>query len=46
MGPGVSYALLSGKARASWAISHGLIPIGAERKVTVPQGNVIGPDRR
>src|ERR687889_697744 len=24
---GVSYALLSGKARASWAMSHGLMPI-------------------
>jgi hypothetical protein len=40
-GAGVSYALLSGKARASWAISHGLIPIGGERKVTRSQGNVI-----
>jgi hypothetical protein len=38
---GVSYALLSGKARASWAISHGCIPIGGERKVTRSQGNVI-----
>jgi len=38
---GVSYALLSGKARASWAISHTLIPIGGERKVTRSQGNVI-----
>jgi hypothetical protein len=38
---GVSYALLSGKARASWAICHGLIPIGGERKVTRSQGNVI-----
>src|SRR5919112_1492941 len=25
---GVSYALLSGKAQTSWAISHGLIPLG------------------
>jgi hypothetical protein len=25
---GISYALLSGKAQASWAISHGLVPIG------------------
>src|SRR5215208_8165444 len=25
---GVSYALLSGKARAGWAISHACIPIG------------------
>jgi len=38
---GVSYALLSGKARAGWAISHSLIPIGGERKVTRCQGNVI-----
>src|SRR5215216_7434791 len=30
---GVSYALLSGKARAGWAISHGCIPIGGERIV-------------
>jgi hypothetical protein len=38
---GVSYALLSGKARAGWAISHGVIPIGGERKVTRSEGNVI-----
>jgi hypothetical protein len=38
---GVSYALLSGKAQPSWAISHGLIPIGGERIVTRSQGNVI-----
>ena len=38
---GVAYALLSGKAQASWAISHGLIPIGGERIVTRSQGNVI-----
>jgi len=38
---GVAYALLSGKARASWAISHSLIPIGSERIVTRCQGNVI-----
>src|SRR5918992_544570 len=38
---GVSYALLSGKARASWAISHTVIPIGGERKVTRSKGNVI-----
>jgi hypothetical protein len=38
---GVSYALLSGNARASWAISHGLMPIGSERIVTRSQGNVI-----
>jgi hypothetical protein len=38
---GVSYALLSGEAQASWAISHGLMPIGGERVVTRSQGNVI-----
>jgi hypothetical protein len=38
---GVSYALLSGKAQASWAMSHTLIPIGGERTVTRSQGNVI-----
>ena len=38
---GVSYALLSGKAQASWAISHSCIPIGGERKVTRSKGNVI-----
>jgi hypothetical protein len=38
---GVSYALLSGKARAGWAISHGCIPIGGERMVTRGQGKVI-----
>jgi hypothetical protein len=38
---GVSYALLSGGAQASWALSHGLIPIGGERIVTRSQGNVI-----
>jgi hypothetical protein len=38
---GVSYALLSGGAQASWAISHGLVPIGGERIVTRSQGNVI-----
>jgi hypothetical protein len=38
---GISYALLSGKAQAGWAISHGCIPIGSERKVTRSQGNVI-----
>src|SRR5215210_7255977 len=38
---GVSYALLSGKAQAGWAISHGCIPIGGERKVTRSEGNVI-----
>jgi hypothetical protein len=38
---GVSYALLSGEAHTAWAISHGLVPIGGERKVTRSQGNVI-----
>ena len=38
---GVSYALLSGKARAGWAVSHGCIPIGGERIVTRGQGNII-----
>jgi hypothetical protein len=38
---GVSYALLSGKVQAGWAMSHSLIPIGGERKVTRCQGNVI-----
>jgi hypothetical protein len=38
---GVSYALLSGNARAGWAISHGCIPIGGERKITRSKENVI-----
>jgi hypothetical protein len=38
---GVSYALLSGKARAGWAISHGCIPIGGERIVPRSKGNII-----
>ncbi len=38
---GVSYALLSGKAQAGWAISHACIPIGGERIVTRSQGNII-----
>src|ERR671921_1059954 len=38
---GTSYALLSGEAHTAWAISHGLIPIGSERKVTRSQGHVI-----
>jgi hypothetical protein len=38
---GVSYALLSGKARAGWAISHACIPIGSERIVTRSKGNII-----
>ena len=38
---GVSYALLSGKTRAGWAISHGCIPIGGERIVKRSKGNII-----
>jgi hypothetical protein len=38
---GVSYVLLSGEAQTAWAISHSVIPIGGERKVTRSQGNVI-----
>jgi hypothetical protein len=38
---GVSYALLSGKAQTSWAVSHGLIPLGGARTVTRSKGNVI-----
>jgi hypothetical protein len=38
---GVSYALLSGKAQAGWAISHACIPIGGERIVTRSEGSVI-----
>jgi hypothetical protein len=38
---GVAYALLTGKVEAAWAVSHGCIPIGNERKVTRCQGNVI-----
>jgi hypothetical protein len=38
---GVSYALLSGKARAGWAVSHACIPIGGERIVTRSKGNII-----
>jgi hypothetical protein len=38
---GVAYALLSGEAQVSWAISHGMVPIGSKRKVTRSKGNVI-----
>ena len=38
---GVAYALLSGEAQASWAISHGMVPIGGERKVTRSKGHII-----
>ena len=38
---GVAYALLSGKAHTSWAMSHTVVPIGGERTVTRSQGNII-----
>jgi hypothetical protein len=38
---GVSYALLSGKAQAGWAISHACVPIGSARTVTRGEGNII-----
>src|ERR671918_793605 len=38
---GLSYALLSGKTQAGWAISHACIPIGGERIVTRSKGNII-----
>ena len=38
---GVSYVLLSGEAHTAWAVSHGLVPIGGERKVTRSKGNII-----
>src|SRR5919112_4044721 len=38
---GVSYALLSGKVRAGWAMSHACIPIGSARTVTRGEGNII-----
>jgi hypothetical protein len=38
---GVAYVLLTGKVQAAWAVSHGCIPIGNERKVTRCRGNVI-----
>jgi hypothetical protein len=38
---GVAYALLSGEAQVSWAISHSVIPIGGERIVTRSKGNLI-----
>jgi hypothetical protein len=38
---GVSYALLSGKAQASWVMSHSVVPIGGGRIVTRSKGNVI-----
>jgi hypothetical protein len=38
---GVAFALPSGRAQASWAISHGMVPMGGERNVTRSLGNVI-----
>ncbi len=38
---GVACALLAGEARLAWAVNHGCIPIGTERKVTRSEGNVI-----
>jgi hypothetical protein len=38
---GVAWALLSGKARIAWAVSHTCVPIGVEHTVTRSQGNVI-----
>ena len=38
---GVAYALLSGEVQPASAIGIGYLPIGAERKVTRSQGNVI-----
>jgi hypothetical protein len=38
---GVACVLLGGEARLAWAVNHGCVPIGAERKVTRSEGNVI-----
>ena len=38
---GVACVLLSGSARLAWAVNHGCLPIGGERKVTRCSGNVI-----
>jgi hypothetical protein len=38
---GVACALPSGRAQASWAISHGMVPMGGERNVARSQGNDI-----
>lgn len=38
---GVVCVLLSGPARLAWAVNHGCLPIGGERKVTRCSGNVI-----
>ncbi|NDJ18818.1 FIST signal transduction protein [Myxacorys almedinensis] len=38
---GVVATLLSGQAQIAWALNHGCIPIGCERKVTRASGNII-----
>lgn len=38
---GVAWALVSGSAQVFSVLSHGCVPIGAERKVTKSAGNVI-----
>jgi hypothetical protein len=38
---GVVWALLSGKGKLAWALNHGCIPIGCERKVTRCDGNTL-----
>ncbi|MFN7975012.1 MAG: FIST N-terminal domain-containing protein [Acidobacteriota bacterium] len=38
---GVSHVLMSGNARVVWAVSHGCVPLGVERRVTRARGNVI-----
>jgi hypothetical protein len=38
---GVACVLISGQAEMAWAVNHGCIPIGHERKVTKAEGNVI-----
>lgn len=38
---GVAWALLSGKRQVAWAVNHGCIPIGLERKITRCNGNTI-----
>jgi hypothetical protein len=38
---GVACVLLSGSARLAWAVNHGCLPIGGERKVTRCSSNII-----
>ena len=38
---GVAFALLSGNVQVAWAVNHGCIAIGLERKITRAEGNVI-----